>query len=95
MISDANRPAFSLGRVVATPAALDATSDAERNEFLHRHQCGDWGECPEDDKKANDAAVSSGDVRIVSAYQAAAGETVWLITEADRSLTTMLLPSDY
>ncbi|QET03799.1 hypothetical protein FOB72_11255 [Cupriavidus pauculus] len=61
--------------------------------YLSRHARGDWGSVPEEDAKANDLAVISG-ARILSAYDIA-GVRVWIITEADRSVTTLLLPEEY
>ncbi len=86
---------FPLGRVVATPAALEALARAGQNpnELLDRHQGGDWGEVPSADAKENDLSVRAG-YRIVSSYPVGAGQ-VWLITEADRSSTCILLPEDY
>ena len=90
------QPLFSPGQVVATPGALDALSaSAERAmPFVLRHVCGDWGELSRDDWLANDAAVQRGS-RILSAYRTARGRRFWIITEADRSVTTLLLPEDY
>lgn len=87
---------FSLGRIVATPGALAALSQANQNpvEFLARHQQGDWGEVPEDDKQENESSVLN-DLRILSAYTLTTGVKIWLITEADRSATMILLPEDY
>lgn len=87
---------FPLGRVVATPGALRALERAEQlpAEFLDRHVNGDWGEVPEEDKQENEFSVEHG-FRILSAYTTSAGETIWIITEADRSYTTILLPSEY
>ena len=87
---------FLLGRLVATPGALKALEDAGQNalEFLSRHQHGDWGELPEEDKKENEFSVLN-DLRILSAYTLTTGTKIWIITEADRSATTILLPSEY
>jgi hypothetical protein len=87
---------FALGRVTATPGALRALEQAEQipAEFLDRHMNGDWGEVPEEDKQENEFSVAHG-FRIVSAYTTSAGEKIWVITEADRSYTTILLPSEY
>jgi len=63
-------------------------------EALQRHVAGDWGELDEEDKKANDGALQTGE-RLLSAYQSATGTKFWIITEADRSVTTVLLPEDY
>lgn len=88
--------AFSLGKIVSTPAALAALEAAGHNasEFLVRHALGDWGDLCDEDKQANDEAVAD-DLRILSAYRLQDGERVWIITEADRSVTTILLPENY
>ncbi len=84
-------PLFPLGRCVATPGFL--ALGINPSPFLIRHGAGDWGDLDPEDKQANDAAVINGD-RILSAYQV--GEhKFWIITEADRSVTTVLLPSEY
>ena len=87
---------FALGRVVATPGALRALEKAEQlpAEFLDRHVNGDWGEVPNEDKQENEFSVAQG-FRILSAYTTNAGDKIWIITEADRSSTTILLPSEY
>src|SRR5690349_19875961 len=87
---------FSLGRVVATPGALEAmqASLVPPEWLLARHQSGDWGDLDDDDKKANDLAVVQGD-RIFSSYNLPTGKKIWVITEWDRSVTTLLLPEDY
>lgn len=92
----ATAPLFPLGRLVSTPAALSALVAAEQTPdvFLRRHVRGDWGEVSDGDKQANDAAIKGGD-RILSAYRLRTGERIWIITEADRTATTVLLPSDY
>ena len=93
-------PLFALGRTVATPGALRLFTDAGVNAFalLRRHQYGDWGDLDAHDKRENDYAVTRR-LRILSAYNVArAGggvARVWVITEADRSATTFLLPSEY
>ena len=89
-------PLFSLGWVVATPGALQALEDAgqEPEEFLNRHDRGDWGEVSEADKHENDFSLQHG-FRILSAYTTAVGERIWIITEADRSVTTILLSDEY
>ena len=87
---------FPLGRVVATPGALRALEQAEQlpAEFLDRHVNGDWGDVPEADQQENEFSVEHG-FRILSAYTTSAGEQIWILTEADRSATTILLPSEY
>jgi hypothetical protein len=87
---------FPLGRVVATPGALRALEEANQNpfEFLARHQAGDWGELCEQDKRENEFSVVNG-FRILSAYRTRNNTKIWVITEADRSATTLLLPDEY
>ena len=87
---------FPLGQIVATPGAFEALERAGQMpaEFLNRHVQGDWGEVPEADKRENDFSVHQG-FRILSAYTTAAGDTIWVLTEADRSATTFLLPDEY
>ncbi len=87
---------FPLGKTVATPGALDALARAgqQPKQFVDRHASGDWGELDEHDRVENEYSLAKG-FRILSSYQTAAGETLWLITEADRSSTCLLLPADY
>lgn len=97
-------PLFGLGRLTATPAALEVMERHAIRPFslLERHQCGDWGVCDAEDVQTNDRAVAHG-LRILSAYpidpakpcRGYGDNTLWIITEADRSVTTILLPSDY
>jgi hypothetical protein len=97
MIADNNhRPKFRLGQLVATPGALEALQQAGQSpaEVLARHRVGDWGEVDAEDKKANDEALVQGE-RLLSAYRTRKGEKLWVITEADRSSTCVLLPSEY
>ena len=88
-------PRFPLGRVVATPGALEAleVSVVSPAHLLSRHQSGDWGEVPRDDARENERSVKQGS-HIISSY-AAGEERIWIITEADRSSTCLLLPSEY
>jgi len=92
----ARRVHFRLGQTVATPGALEALGQAGQLpfHFLARHARGDWGELCPADKRANDRALREGD-RLLSAYKTSIGERLWVITEADRSATTILLPSEY
>ena len=83
-----------LGMIVATPNALANVSSEEIQRALQRHVIGDWGELDAEDKKANDLALESGE-RLLSAYKSATGTKFWIITESDRSVTTILLPEDY
>jgi hypothetical protein len=87
---------FPLGRIVATPGALGALAEAGQSPgmFLKRHVTGDWGELDEHDRAENEFSVSRG-FRLLSAYTLTTGVRLWLITEADRSSTTILLPSEY
>ncbi len=85
---------FPLGRVVATPGALEVLAPEETLVLLRRHASGDWGEVDAHDRRANNRALKDG-TRILSAYTLHGGEKVWIITEADRSSTCLLLPSEY
>jgi len=86
---------FSLGQVVATPGALELLDKFAINAYdlLLRHQSGDWGLIPEEDAQANLISVSN-NLRILSSYPFEE-ERIWIITEADRSSTTLLLPEEY
>jgi len=83
------------GRVVATPAALELLERYGKtpSEYLNRHLAGDWGDLGAHDRRENELAVREG-FRIFSAYSTPAGK-IWIITEADRSSTCILLPSEY
>jgi len=87
---------FPLGQIVATPGALDAFKAAgeEPVTYLARHAAGDWGEVCEEDAKENEFSVENG-FRILSAYRLKDGTKIWVISEADRSSTCILLPSEY
>lgn len=91
-----DRVRFPLGRTLATPGAIDALSRAgeEAATYLDRHARGDWGTVNDEDWRENDIAIDRG-LRILSAYQTSAGDKLWIITEADRSTTTILLPEEY
>ena len=82
---------FEAGILVSTPAANDLGIDLR--PYLRRHLAGDWGDCSAEDRKENDFAIGK-ELRIFSAYQTPNGK-LWIITEADRSSTCILLPSDY
>ena len=90
------QPLFSLGQLVSTPGAIEALEQAgqEPLELLARHVTGDWGELDEEDRAENDFSVKN-NLRIMSAYTLENGIKIWVITEADRSATTILLPSEY
>lgn len=87
---------FPMGQIVATPASLQAIQDAQQTplEFLSRHGQGDWGEVGKEDWDANDAALVEG-TRLLSAYRTSKSVRIWIITEWDRSVTTILLPDEY
>ena len=89
------RSPLPLGRVVATPGALQLLLDAGEDPFdyLARHASGDWGDLCTFDRRQNEIAIREG-LRIFSSYETAAGRC-WVITEADRSVTTILLPEEY
>ena len=86
---------FVLGQTFITPGAEEALQIAGQTEieFLRRHMSCDWGELSEDDIQENELSLRKG-FRLLSAYQTCKGQTVWLITEADRSATTILLPEE-
>lgn len=90
------RDPLPLGRVLTTPGALDAlaAAGADPRRLLDRHRRADWGDLDAHDRAANDAAIVEGE-RVLSAYTLRTGATVWIITEADRSCTTFLLPDEY
>ena len=89
-----SEPRVPLGQTVATPAALAVLSQSKIVAALRRHAAGDWGNATPDDWAENDAALRS-DERLLSVYRSAKGVTFWVLTEADRSATTVLLPDDY
>ena len=90
------KPLFDLGQLVATPGALAVLEKSGQNamEFLSRHVTGDWGDIPEEDKKENRFSLEKG-FRLMSSYRTTAGAVVWVITEANRSHSTLLLPEEY
>ncbi len=85
---------FRLGKIVSTPNAVAHLSQADILLGIQRHQAGDWGDVPAGNSAANERALTEG-ARLWSVYRAANGTKFWLITEADRSVTTVLLPEDY
>lgn len=89
-------PKFPLGQIVVTPGALSALSASRQSPtpFLIRHVLGDWGELDQDDCAENERSLIHG-WRVLSAYTLANGTKIWIITEADRSVTTILLPPEY
>ena len=94
-------PLFRPGRIVATPAALEALEQADQSvwEFLTCHLAGDWGVVSAEDKAANDQALKDGS-RLLSAYRLKTNVTIWLVSEAEddngnRAVTTALMPDEY
>jgi len=85
---------FRLGRIVMTHSVMNSLSEEDIFTGIRRHQSGDWGDVCENDRAANDRALTEG-TRILSKYHTPQGVTFWIITEADRSVTTILLPEDY
>jgi len=90
------QPAFDLGQIVATPGALAALQKAgqEPVEFLTRHVNREWRDLSPEDQRENDYNLENG-FRLLSSYRTNAGDRLWIITEADRSATTLLLPEEY
>ena len=87
---------FPLGQTVITPGAIEALEKSEQHpgDFLERHLSGDWGDLCEEDKDANQEALDEA-LRLLSSYRTTEGKKLWVITEADRSVTTLLLPEEY
>lgn len=88
-------PLFSLGQIVATPALLRhfEQHQIDARHYLRRHVAGDFGDIDEEDKAENQLSIKQG-FRILSAHTIA-GERIWIITEADRSATTLMFASEY
>jgi hypothetical protein len=85
---------FELGHLVITATATEALDPSGVLSALHRHARGDWGDLSEDDRLANEEALANG-YRLLSVYADRRDTPFWIITEGDRSYTTILLPSDY
>jgi hypothetical protein len=87
---------FEFGQVAATPRALRALEEAGEKAatFVDRHISGDWGELDDFDRLENEISLAEGN-RLLSSYSLSTGAKLWIITEADRSVTTLLLPSEY
>ncbi|MCC6763349.1 MAG: hypothetical protein IT293_01690 [Deltaproteobacteria bacterium] len=88
------RGKFELGRTLSTPGALAALTPGDILSALRRHAVGDWGDCGPEDWEENELSLREG-FRLFSVYHSAAGVKFWVITEADRSATTVLLPDEY
>jgi hypothetical protein len=85
---------FGLGQVVITPNAMSRLPPHDVQKALQRHASGDWGDVDAHDREENELSLREG-FRLLSAYRAQDGTKFWVITEADRSSTTLLLPEDY
>ena len=87
---------FALGQTFITPGAQEALEIAGQTaiQLLRRHMSNDWGEISEEDARENELSLREG-YRLLSAYRTVRGQRIWIITEADRSATTILLPSEY
>ena len=96
MRSIVSKPLFELGSVTHTPGAKAALDEAKQEpwEFLERHQHGDWGDVCTQDWQENELSLREG-FRVFSSYKTNAGVKLWVITEADRSLTTIFLPEEH
>ena len=90
------KPLFDLGQVVGTPGVLESLRQAEEEPltYLLKHVTGDWGDLPEQDIEENRRSLEQ-DLRIFSAYHLNTGVKIYVITEWDRSVTTLLLPEEY
>lgn len=88
------RTRFSLGQTVITCAAFERLPTEEVLAALQRHQSGDWGELDDNDRQENERSLTEGG-RLLSRYRTKDQIIFWIITEADRSVTTVLLPEDY
>jgi hypothetical protein len=87
-------PRFQAGTLLATPQALRYLTQEDIFTALCRHVCGDWGDVDQHDKAANNVALIEG-MRLLSAYKSESGVRFWILTEADRSSTTIQLPEEY
>ena len=87
---------FGLGAIFATRTALEVLGSAEvsPSELLERHAAGDWGDVPPEDARENEYNLKRG-LRVLSSYPLPSGERVWIITEADRSSTSIITPDEY
>jgi len=96
MKTQTDKPKFPLGQLLATPGALKAMENAGQSpgELLIRHVTGDWGLVCKADAEANEQAIKER-TRLLSSYKLATGIVIWIITEASRAATTLLLPSEY
>jgi len=94
VVVSGKQPKFPLGQLAATPNALSKLTQEDIASALARHVTGDWGQVCEEDREENELSLKEG-TRLLSAYTAKNSTKFWVITEADRSVTTVLLPEDY
>ncbi|QPI43594.1 plasmid related protein [Pectobacterium aroidearum] len=96
-LSTVTKLRFSPGAIIMTSGIANLVEQGHLNPaaYLNRHLCGDWGELGENDRRQNDHALASGEDRLFSSYQVNPNLKIWIITEWDRSVTTLLLPSEY
>ncbi len=85
---------FRMGMLAATPGALEALKDTDYWAYVERHGKGDWGDTSPEDKAENERSLKES-LRLLSVYTLPNGKKIWIITEADRSATTILLPEEY
>lgn len=97
VLTPVSQTRFASGQVVMTIGVDALVRQGQLNPapYLRRHLGGDWGDLDESDRRQNDAALRTGEDRLFSSYQVAPDLTLWIITEWDRSVTTLLLPSEY
>ena len=97
VLNFASEALFSPGQVFMTTGVDELVRQGRLNPtpYLRRHLHGDWGDLSGDDRRLNDAALASGEDRLFSSYQVMPDLKLWIITEWDRSVTTLLLPSEY
>ena len=88
------QPKFQLGRTLITPGAQEGLHPEDVLKAIRRHVSGDWGDCGKEDWSENDYSLDKA-LRLFSVYHDRSGVKFWVITEADRSATTVLLPSEY
>jgi len=91
-----------MGKIVMTPGAIEALRKSGQlpDSFLRKHQSGDWGKIGEEDSALNNDSIAhegnpDKQMRVMSVYETSKNETIWIITEWDRSITTILLPDEY
>ena len=96
-ISLVPQPRFSPGQMIVTRGISDLIQRGRLNPsaYLRRHLSGDWGDLSDEDRRQNDLALASGEDRLFSSHQVAPDLTLWIVTEWGRSVTTLLLPSEY